>query len=242
MPHDANDLRIDGATNGFATIADDPASADRISDELDDQSWPARDRTIVPIASLEEAIHAAMATPGNGRFHLLVDVSDDPQQGAHADGTAALWALLDLGASHATLAALTDRTAVAAAWSVGIGGGFTGSLGAESGDSAGYPLPVTGTVLALAADDCLTSGRLALLAVEGRHGTVVNVVISECPVTTITAAKLWSLGIDLTDGSTAILTIKAGLAYARSAFATLAATVVPFDAPGPNDPILTTLS
>ncbi len=180
----------DAGTSIIVGTDGDRGLAERLADDLAAAVWSRRSAFQPSAPTVEEAVHAAMAGsapdhpyPGDaGGPLVLLDAGDDLRSGAPGDGTALLWALLDLGAPAALLAVLVDPAAVVAAVAAGVGSRLELPLGAASGETHGFPIEVVATVGAIASPEGNAhrhAGRTALLHCEGRHGQMVEVVVSE---------------------------------------------------------------
>ncbi|MDP9370402.1 MAG: M81 family metallopeptidase [Chloroflexota bacterium] len=187
----------DAGTDVVLVTDGDHGLAERLADDLAAAVWSRRHSLQPSTLTVEEAVHAAMSgsagndsDPGEaGGPLVLLDGGDDLRGGAPGDGTALLWALLDLGAPDALFALLVDPAAVASAFAAGVGTSLELPLGAASGEEHGFPIDVIATVGALACSDANRTtpsrgtGRTAVLRCEGRYGQAVEVVVGErCPV------------------------------------------------------------
>ena len=188
------------------------------------------------VLSVEEAVHAAMDARQGPT--VLVDCGDDPNQGASGDGTALLWALLDLGAEGAVLGSICDQDVVAIAFSAGIGAEIEIELGGKRDNLHGAPVPVSATVRELADDRQFSDGmiidggkgrpgRTAVLSCRGRHGNLVEVIVSERRLAVTNPDAFLSQGIQPTDR--AILVIKSGEA---ARFLKIASRLIIVNTPG----------
>ncbi|MCX2726040.1 MlrC C-terminal domain-containing protein [Thermomicrobium sp. 4228-Ro] len=144
-----------------------------------------------PSLTIEEALHAAM---GDSRRPILIlDTGDAPEAGAPGEGTAALWAALDLGAHGALLVGIVDPEAVGSALSAGVGRAIELELGGKRDHRHGYPIPVHGRVRGLVPESLsiesprypglpIGVGPSAWLELEGRHEARVDVIVTTRPV------------------------------------------------------------
>ncbi len=231
----------DVAHNGMAVVStteNDPALAERICADLGQAIIDAHLGFWPDLMSVEGAVHAAMEEP-EGPV-VLADFGDNPGGGTTSDGTAMLWALIDLGAQGAALAVMCDPAVVEAAFAAGIGAMIKTEIGGKVDDFHGAPIPITATVRNLT-DGAFTYegpmntgvrdtlGRTAVLAVQGRYGAEVLVVCSERRVQALDTAIFRSQGIEPTDCK--ILVVKSGVHF-RGAFMPIAKRVIVVDSPG----------
>ncbi|MDQ2683634.1 MAG: MlrC C-terminal domain-containing protein, partial [Chloroflexota bacterium] len=231
----------DVAHNGMAVVAttdNDPELAERICEDLGqaivdryEEFWP-------DLMTVEEAVHAAMDEPAGPV--VLADYGDNPGGGTSADGTALLWALMDLGAKNAALAVMCDPEAVEIAFNAGLGAEISVEMGGKRDTYHGAPIPVTATIQNLTDGSFVhegpmnrgvpsTLGRTAVLACKGRYGDPVEVVCTERRVQALDTAVFRSQGIEPTDKH--IIVVKSGVHF-RGAFEPLASRVIVVDSPG----------
>jgi microcystin degradation protein MlrC len=227
--------------NGMAVVAttnNDPALAEQICHELGTEIirhhrefWP-------EMMTVEEAIHAAMSEP-TGPV-VLADYGDNPGGGSSCDGTAILWGLLDLGAQGAAVGHICDPAVAAIAHEAGEGAEIQVELGGKRDQWHGAPIPVTATVLRLTNGDYVyegpmnqgvhnTMGPTAVLACRGRHGNVVEVIVSSRRVQALDTAIFRSQGIEPTVRK--ILVVKSSVHF-RGAFTPIAARIILVNTPG----------
>jgi microcystin degradation protein MlrC len=220
------------------TTDDDQTAADLFAEELADLIMERHEEFRPDLMTVEEAVHTAIAEP-EGPI-ILADLGDNPGGGSACDGTALLWALLDLGADDAAFALIADPEVVAQAFDVGIGGELSTVLGAKTDDLHGYPIPVTATVQSLSdgrfvyegpmnrgAEDSL--GRTVVLTCQGRHGGLVEVIVCENRVQPYDAAVFRSQGIEPT--AKKILVVKS-MVHFRGSFGPFAARIIEVNTPG----------
>jgi len=171
---------------------------------------------------------------------VLADLGDNPGGGSACDGTALLWALLDLGAPSATLGVLTDPAVVDQALRAGVGAQLDLTLGAKTDELHGYPIPVQATVRSLSDGHFTyegpvetgredTLGRTAVLSCAGRHGNTVQVIVAERRVQALDTAIFRSQGIEPTEFK--IVVVKSSVHF-RGAFGPIAARIIEVDTPG----------
>lgn len=227
--------------NGMAVIAttnNDPALAKQISEELGREIVRRHEEFWPEMMSVEEAVHAAMSEP-RGPV-VLADYGDNPGGGSSADGTALLWALLDLGATDAAIAVISDPEVVEIAWAAGVGGEIAVELGGKRDDWHGAPVPVEATVLSLSNGDFVyegpmgtgvadSFGRTAVLACRGRHGNIVEVICCTRRIQALDTDIFRSQGIEPTGRQ--ILVVKSSVHF-RGAFGPIASRIIVVDTPG----------
>jgi microcystin degradation protein MlrC len=220
------------------TTDDDPLLANELAEHLSRFIWERREEFRGEVMTVEQAVHTAMAEP-TGPV-VLADLGDNPGGGSACDGTALLWALLDLGADDAAVALIADREAVDAAFAAGVGSRLELSLGGKTDDLHGYPIPVTATVKSLSTGNFVyegpvetgradTLGRAAVLACAGRHDNTVEVIVCERRVQPLDTAIFRSQGIEPTARKT--LVVKSSVHY-RGAFGPIATRIIEVDTPG----------
>jgi microcystin degradation protein MlrC len=227
--------------NGMAVIAttnDGPGLAARISEELGAEIVRRHEEFWPELMSVEEAIHAAMSEP-EGPV-VLADYGDNPGGGSSADGTALLWGLLDLGATDAAIAVISDPEVVEIALAAGVGGEISVELGGKRDSWHGAPVPVEATVVSISDGNFVyegpmnhgvvdSFGKTAVLACRGRHGNVVEVICCERRIQALDTAIFRSQGIEPTERQ--ILVVKSSVHF-RGAFMPIASRIIVVDTPG----------
>jgi microcystin degradation protein MlrC len=222
----------------LVTTNDDQAVADQFANELANLIVKRHEEFRPDLMNVEEAVHAAVAEP-QGPV-ILADLGDNPGGGSACDGTALLWALIDLGADNAAFALIADPEVVAQAFAAGVGGELSTTVGGKTDDLHGFPIPVTAHVQSLSdgrfvyegpmntgAEDSL--GRTAVLACEGRHGGSVELIVCEHRVQPYDAAIFRSQGIEPTEKK--ILVVKS-MVHFRGGIGPLARRIIEVDTPG----------
>jgi microcystin degradation protein MlrC len=220
------------------TTDNDQRLAQEIADDMKAWTWERREGFVPSAMSVEEAIKTAIAEPLGPV--VLADVADNPGGGTPCDGTALLWGLLDLGATNAAIGPIADPEVVEIAFNAGIGKEINCELGAKTDDLHGFPIPVIAEVVHLS-DGRFTYegpmrtghtgwlGRAAVLHVLGRHGNVVEVLVTERRVQALDAGVFRSQGIEPLEKK--IVVVKSSVHF-RGAFTPLATRIIEVDTPG----------
>ncbi len=115
------------------------------------QMWRDRRRTTVQPLSLADgmhAIHAALATPGDG-FVLVADCADNPGGGGLESSVALLGALLEAGIENVAFGMLCDPTTLASCINAGAGTQLTLQLGGTPGGPFKRPLMLQAQVVSV---------------------------------------------------------------------------------------------
>lgn len=220
------------------TTNNDPELAQRIADDMATFTWERRDGFIPSALSVEEAIKTAMAEPLGPV--ILADVADNPGGGTPCDGTAILWGLLDLGAENAAIGPIADPEVVEIAFNAGIGKEISCELGGKTDDLHGFPIPVVAEVANLTDGHFVYEGpmrtghtgwlgRAAVLQVLGRHGNVVDVLVTDRRFQAFDTAVFRSQGIEPTEKK--IVAVKSSVHF-RGAFTPIASRIIEVDTPG----------
>ncbi len=220
------------------TTDDDPSLAQSVADDLAATIWDVREQFRATLVPVEEAVHAAMAEPLGPV--VLADFGDNPGGGSACDGTALLWALLDLGAEDVAFALIADPEVVELATTAGVGESISVELGGKTDDLHGFPIPVDATVQNLSDGRFVykgpmdtgvasTLGRTAVLRCRGRHGNAVDVIVCERRVQPLDTAIFRSQGIVPEERK--ILVVKSWVHF-RGAFEPIASRIIEVDTPG----------
>jgi microcystin degradation protein MlrC len=230
VPH--NGMAVIASTDGNADLADEICAS--IGGEIirrHAEFW-------LDMMTVEEAVHAAMAEP-DGPV-VLADYGDNPGGGSSCDGTALLWALLDLGAKGAAVAHISDPEVVAIAWEAGADAEIHVDLGGKRDTWHGAPIPVTATVIRLTDGSFVhegpmnrgvasSLGRTAVLGCRGRYGDIVEVICSERRPQALDTALFRSQGIEPAERK--ILVVKSSVHF-RGSFGPIASRIIVVDTPG----------
>jgi len=231
----------DVAHIGMSTVVTtdgDAGTAQAVADELAADIWDRREQFRSTLMPVEEAVHAAMAESVGPV--ILADFGDNPGGGGACDGTALLWALLDLGAEDVAFALIADPEVVAVAKDAGIGSSISVELGGKTDDLHGFPIPVDAVVQHLSDGRFVykgpmdtgvasTLGRTAVLRCRGRHGNAVDVIVCERRVQPYDTAIFRSQGI--IPEQRKILVVKSWVHF-RGSFEPIASRIIEVDTPG----------
>jgi microcystin degradation protein MlrC len=183
---------------------DAPERAARIAEQIAEAMWQVRDETGEPILTPTEAAELARTHAENAPL-VLADLSDNPGDGAYADATEVLGALIEKGGDNILLGALCDPDAVVQAQRTGVGAQVALSLGGHSApEFGGAPLKVTAEVRALSDGTFICDGPMwngvaqscgaaALLRIED-----VDVLVSSIPTQALDMGIFRALGAEPT--------------------------------------------
>ncbi len=211
------DVSYAGASVAVVTNGDEEL-AQAIAHQLGQQLLELRHSVTWPSLTIEEAIHRAMSAPHHPV--IILDTGDAPEAGAPGEGTAALWAALDLGARGTILSGIVDPEAVEIAHRAGPGAAIELELGGKQDHRHGYPIPVHGVVRRvgsglyrrrspLAPGQPVDAGPSVWLELEGRYHARVDVIVTSRPVPFDDLALLFSLG--LSPHRASVLVLKSAL-------------------------------
>jgi microcystin degradation protein MlrC len=230
---------------GFSAVVTtngDQLLADQLADQIVATAWSRRQEFVVDTVNVEEAVHQAMASR-HGPV-IIADLGDDPGAGAPGDGTALLWALLDLGARDAVFAVIADPEAVDRCATAGVGEQIRLDLGGKTDRRHGYPVEVQGEVKRVtdgrfrrsgpvAAGIEVSLGRTAVISAAGRHEGRVEIIVSErrTQVDDLTLFRI--LGMD--PATKKMVAVKSNVSF-RPAFTPTASDIIETATPGITTP------
>lgn len=126
-----------------ACTDDDPTRAETEAIRLANAFWPHREQMQAKLTSLAESVRLAAETKGTV---ILVDAADATSSGAPGDGNAILRELLSTGYRGRALVPIVDAAAVAAAFSAGVGGAVSTTIGGTLDPRRSTPLAITAQV------------------------------------------------------------------------------------------------
>ncbi len=225
------------ATASLLVVTDGPSIDDDAARLLTEVTAVLR-RIDPPLMTIEEVVHAVLGT--DTRPHLVLDTGDAPEAGAPGEGTATLWAALDLGAHGTLISGIVDPEAAQHARAAGAGTTLELELGGKRDPRHGYPIPVRGTVRAVADDLPVRSPRFRELPVaagpsawfelEGRYGATVHAIVTSHPVPFADLRLPLLLGCDPKEAS--IVIVKAALDILASPARGYFASILPATTPG----------
>jgi microcystin degradation protein MlrC len=208
--------------------------ARRLATELFDL----RGELVETLLGIDEALDAALATPGTV---VLGDGSDNPGGGAPGDSTYILRRIMERGIADACLGPLWDPGAVRIAFDAGVGAHLALRVGGKIGPLSGDPVDAMWEVRALARNMVMTGlagtpaklGDCALVASNG-----IEVVL--------TSYRCQAFGLDLftqlgCDPARLKLVVVKSSQHFRAAYAPIAAGIIMVDAPGVATKDITTL-
>lgn len=247
-----HDAARDDAT-GDGDTADAAARAAADCADLLDRAWADRAGFIYRGRPLAAALAAARDLPARagGRPVLLLDHADNCGSGGTQDVMTVIGAVLAAGLDDVAVAAVWDPAAAAAMHRAGSGARIDVALGGRTamprigGGTAGRPLRLAGTVLALSdgrfrvdgpmyTGVTVETGPTAVLGVEGPAGNRLRIVVVSRHHEPWDTAIFSHIGID--PARCRYLLLKSRIHY-RAGFAPIAGPVVPCDGDGatPSD-------
>lgn len=213
-------------------VADgDAAKAERLAVALGTELFAMREAIATPMTPLGEALDRLAAWQGD-RPLALADTADNPGGGAYGDSSFILAALVARGLGDVALGGLWDPGAVQLCRDAGVGATFAMRLGGKTGPTAGAPVDVVATVMAVAdehsQDDFGARAALGASAWVQTAGGVDIVLISRVQQT---------LGSDLFTGLGVPLASQRGIVvksmqHFLASFEPLIGGVVHVDTPG----------
>lgn len=229
--------------SGMAVIVNadgDQALADDAADRLARACWNERDRFLVGVTPVEEAIERVRnATEGP---IVLADVADNPGAGASCDGTVILDALLKSGLDNVAVGIIADPESVERAAEIGVGNTGTFNLGGKVDDLHGPTLEIEAKVRSVE-DVTFTNtgpmgrggrsrlGRTAVLE-AGPNGEV-EIVVTTNRFQVLDAELFRAVGIP--PEQRRALVVKSSVHF-RASFEQIATEIIEVDAPGLSSP------
>lgn len=226
----------------LVTADGDQAAADDAADRLARACWNERDRFLIGVTPIDEAIERVRnATAGPV---VLADVADNPGAGASCDGTVILDALLKSGLDNVAVGIIADPESVEHAAEIGIGKTGSFKLGGKVDDLHGPTLEIEAKVRSIA-DITFTNtgpmgrggrsrlGRTAVLE-AGPNGEV-EVVVTTNRFQVLDPELFRAAGIP--PEQRRALVVKSSVHF-RAGFEPIAAEIIEVDAPGLSSPNL----
>jgi microcystin degradation protein MlrC len=213
-------------------IADgDAALAERTAQEFGQRFWAIRREALLHATPLDEALDAALATPGGPV--VLADVADNAGGGAPGDSTHVLRALLERGIENVATGTYYDPIAVDTCFEWGVGATFDLRFGGKLGTASGQPVDARIEVMRLLdaheqdyMDDSrpVPLGRSAWIRTHG-----IDVVLVSARTQVFAPNAFTGLGISLDDKK--LIVVKSSHHF-WGKFAPMAKRVIHVSAPG----------
>lgn len=159
----------------------------RIADHLMAEAWKTREYVSISFTPLDQAIERARRPRSGPGPLILVDFTDGPYGGAHADGTVLLQMLLDADIPGTVVGPIFDPDAVREFTSAGVGTSSTVAVGGKTDPAyGGGPISLTGEVLRVSDGryvrkgpyDTGTTGEFGP-SVSVRHSNVTVMIVSK---------------------------------------------------------------
>ncbi|MBA2453607.1 MAG: M81 family metallopeptidase [Chloroflexia bacterium] len=226
----------------LVTADADQSVADRVADQLARACWDARERFLIGVTPVDEAIERLRAS-AQGPV-VFADVADNPGAGASCDGTVILDALLNSGIDGVAFGIIADPESVDRAAEIGAGKRGTFQLGGKVDDLHGPTLQIEATVRSVGDVSFTNTGpmgrgaltRLGNTAVleAGPHGEV-EIVVTENRVQVLDPELFRAVGIP--PEQRRALVVKSSVHF-RAGFEPIATEIIEVDAPGLSSPNL----
>ena len=205
------------------------AEGDRLAQELADEFFAMRGKTLPPYHTPDAVIDLALRETGPV---VVADPSDNPGGGAPGDSTVILRRLIERGVQGAALAPMWDPMAVRLCFLAGVGGRLRLRFGGKTAPTSGQPIDALVTVTALVRDasQAFADARIALGDCAAIEFDGISVVLIT-KRTQATGADLFTgMGVTLADKR--IVVVKSTNHF-HAAFAPLAQKVLYCDSGGP---------
>ncbi len=210
--------------------SDDAVNA--AADEIAGLLWSRRKDFLPDLTQVEDL--AGAIGPEAEVPLILADPADNVGGGSPGDGTVVLRELLRIDARGAVVV-INDPAAVSEAAGVGIGGRFSGLVGAKVDGAHGEPVHIEGPVAYLGEARFRHSGSymtgfvttMGLTAVVAAGG--VQVVITSLRTMPFDIEQLRAVGIEPAEQR--VIVVKSAIAW-RAAYGPLAASTLTLDTPG----------
>lgn len=211
----------------------DQALADRISEDIANEIWNAREAFFPHLDSPSEGIEKALQIEGYPI--VLNETSDNPGGGTPGDGTYLLSAMLEANLENACFGFIYDPEVADIAHENGVGATIEVKLGGKTDDLHGAPIQVQAYVKTISDGKFVQSspmgrgtrvdyGKSARLQVNG-----VDVIVCSKRSQTFDEQIFLLHGIDVTTYK--IVALKSSQHF-RAAFEPLAHTILPVNSPG----------
>jgi microcystin degradation protein MlrC len=230
----------DSGVSVLVTADGDQAKADDAADRLARACWNERDRFLVEVTPVDEAIER-VRNAEKGPV-VLADVADNPGAGASCDGTVILDALLSSGLDNIAFGIIADPESVERAAEIGEGNSGSFKLGGKVDDLHGPTLEIEAKVRSVGDVTFTNTGpmgrggstRLGKTAVleAGQNGEV-EIVVTTNRVQVLDPELFRAVGIP--PEQRRALVVKSSVHF-RAGFEPIASEIIEVDAPGLASP------
>lgn len=129
-------------------VSTDRSKGEAVAQKLAEQLWENRDRYVMQLPSISEAITLAEEIDADKPV-ALADIADNPLSGGTGDTTGLLRELLERDIDHALFGALNDPESLQACFDAGEGASVKLSLGGKLSPEYGEPVKVIADVIKL---------------------------------------------------------------------------------------------
>ena len=221
---DVPDLR----SNVLITTNRNRDLAERTAKQIAAFMWDNRTRFVAPLQSIEDAIHTARTAAG---LTVFSDAADATASGAAGDSNAILKALLDPPFEFPALVPIVDAPAASAVHQAGEGSTVTVQLGGTRDPGRFTPVEVTAQVVSLFdgnfryEDGTEAHGGPTAVLRAGQ----VDILVTSNPVYVVGRQIFTAHGLDPRDYRVVVVKSPNGV---RTHYESIAAAIVPVDAPG----------
>ena len=216
-------------SNVVVSTDGDAKRARREAERIAHFMWENREHFVAPLKSIEEGIEIAEKTDG---LTVFSDAADATSSGAPGDSNAILKGLLDLDYRGKGLLTIVDAAAADRAFQAGVGSRIDVPLGGRLDPGRHSPVDLEAYVKSLSDGDFTyedgtpgRGGRSAVLVVADR----IHILITSRPVHIMGRKVFQSHGLEPADFD--LVSVKSPNGF-RTHYESIAAVIVPVDAPG----------
>ncbi|MCL6576425.1 M81 family metallopeptidase [Kyrpidia sp.] len=215
-------------------IAADKPAGDRVARFLADKMWDQRERFLLSLPGIQEAVDEALRWEGD-RPIVLADVSDNPLSGGTGDTTGLLSELLSRRVRNALFGALYDPETLDACRRAGEGAELTLWLGGKHSPEFGAPVEVPAKVIRLSDGRFRNQGPMNTGLLVDTNGAAhirvegIDLLITGRALSANDPELFRHIGIEPTEKRILALKVKN---HFRAAFKPLVGRIINVDAPG----------
>jgi microcystin degradation protein MlrC len=231
----------DSGVSIIVNTDDDAELAAQVADRLAAACWAERERFLVGVTPIPEAIERVRAAE-RGPI-VLADVADNPGAGASCDATEILQGLLASGLDSVAVGIIADPESVQRAAEIGVGNRDSFRLGGKVDSLHGPTLEVEARVRSVGDVSFINTGpmgrggrtHLGRTAVLELNDGAVEVVVTTNRVQVLDPELFRAVGIP--PEQRRALVVKSSVHF-RAGFEPIAAEIIEVDAPGLSSPNL----
>ncbi|WP_280771545.1 M81 family metallopeptidase [Salipaludibacillus daqingensis] len=212
----------------------DPTKTERTSKELAEKVWEFKDRFIVHLPSIDDAVKEALSYNGDKPI-VLADISDNPLSGGTGDTTGLLKKMLEADIKNVLFGAFYDEESLSRCMYSGEGATVQLELGGKESPEFGEPLSVQADIIRLTEGKFRNKGPMNTGVLVQTNGAAhirvkgMDILLTGRALSANDPELFRHIGIEPTEKNVLGMKVKN---HFRSSFEDLVGKILYVDAPG----------